>query len=39
MDIVIKNRNGLEPVTSCSSGYKTNSLLDMYYLTKFDGVI
>ena len=39
MDNVIKNRNGLERVTSRSSGYKANSLLDMYYLTKFDGVI
>ena len=39
MDNVIKNKSGLEPVTSRSSGYKTNSLLDMYYLTKSDGVI
>ena len=39
----MKNKRGLELVTSPSSGYKTSSekipLLVMYYLTKFDDVI
>ena len=43
MDKVIKNKRGPELVTSPSSGYKTSSrkfsLLVIYYLTKFDGVI
>ena len=43
MDKVIKTKRDLELVTSLSSGYKTsskeNSLLVIYYLTKFDSVI
>ena len=39
MDKVIKNKRGLELVTSPSSGYKTSSQKFLYYLTKFDGVI
>ena len=43
MDNVIKNKMGLELVTSHSSGYKTSSekipLLVIYYLTKFDDII
>ena len=43
MDEVMKNKSGLELVTSRSSVYQTSSqnyqffLLVMYYLTKFDG--
>ena len=37
MDEIMKNKMGLEPVTSCSSGYRI--ILVMYYLTKFDDVI
>ena len=41
MDKVIKNKRGLELVTSRSSGHKTSSekflyLLYIYYLTKID---
>ena len=43
VDKIIKNKRGLELVTSSFSGYKTSSenfpLLVMYYLTKFDDVI
>ena len=44
MDKVIKNKRGLELVTSSSSSNKKKlgrkiSLLVMYYLTKFDDVI
>ena len=41
MDRIIKNKRGLELVTSRSSGYETSSenLLAMYYLTKSDDVI
>ena len=42
MDKIIKNKRGLEPDTCCSSSYKTVhkiSLLVIYYLTKFDGVV
>ena len=43
MDKIIKNKKGLELVTSCSSVYITSSekipLLVMYYLTKFDDVM
>ena len=42
MDKVIKNKRGLELVTSHSSGYEQVhkiSLLVMYYVIKFDGVI
>ena len=43
MDKVIKNKKGLELVTSWSSGYKTSSekllFLVIYYLTKLDDVI
>ena len=42
MDKVIKNKRGLELVTSPSSGYKTSSqffLLVIYCLTKIDGVM
>ena len=35
MGKVIKNKRGLELVTSRSSGYETS----LYYLTKFDVVI
>ena len=41
MDKIMKNKRGIEPLTSCSSGYKTsskNSLLVMYYMAKFDDV-
>ena len=42
MGKVIKNKKGLELVTSLSLDYKTSSeniFLVIYYLTKFDGVI
>ena len=42
MDKVIKNKKGLELVTSRSSGYETSSekfLYTLYYLTKFDDVM
>ena len=43
MDKVIKNKKGLELVTSLSLGYEASlkkiSLLVIYYQTKFDGVI
>ena len=43
MDKVIKNKNGLELVTSLSSGFETSSkkiyLLVTYYQIKFDGVL
>ena len=45
MDKVIKNKKGLELVSSRSSGYETSSeniyykYINIYYLTKFDDVI
>ena len=43
MGKAIKNKRGLELVTSGSSGYKTSSekipLLVIYYLTKFGDII
>ena len=43
MDKVIKNKRGLELVTSLSLGYEASlkkiSLLVIYYQIKFDGVI
>ena len=40
MDKVIKNKRGLELMTSHSSGYKTSpeKLLVLHYLTNFDYV-
>ena len=40
MDKVIKNKRGLELMTSHSSGYKTSpeKLLVLHYLTSFDYV-
>ena len=42
MDKVIKNKKGLELVTSRSSGHETSaekSLYSLYYLAKFDDVV
>ena len=42
MDKVIKNKTGLELVTSPSSGHKTSSekfLYSLYIMTKFDDVM
>ena len=41
IDKIVKNKRGLELVTSCYSGYETNSEKFLYYVLsdKFDDII